>query len=29
MTIEGDKAAAERFLRLFPMPEPAAAVNPA
>jgi DNA-binding HxlR family transcriptional regulator/putative sterol carrier protein len=23
MTIEGDKAAAERFLRLFPMPEPA------
>jgi DNA-binding HxlR family transcriptional regulator/putative sterol carrier protein len=28
MTIEGDKAAAERFLRLFPMPEPAAAVNP-
>jgi DNA-binding HxlR family transcriptional regulator/putative sterol carrier protein len=29
MTIEGDKAAVERFLRLFPMPEPAAAVNPA
>jgi DNA-binding HxlR family transcriptional regulator len=24
MTIEGDKAAVERFLRLFPMPEPAA-----
>jgi DNA-binding HxlR family transcriptional regulator len=29
MTIEGDKAAVERFLRLFPMPEPAAAVSPA
>jgi DNA-binding HxlR family transcriptional regulator/putative sterol carrier protein len=28
MTIEGDKAAAERFVRLFPMPEPAAAVSP-
>jgi hypothetical protein len=26
MTIEGDKAAVERFVRLFPMPEPAAAV---
>jgi DNA-binding HxlR family transcriptional regulator/putative sterol carrier protein len=25
MAIEGDKAAVERFLRLFPMPEPAAA----
>jgi DNA-binding HxlR family transcriptional regulator/putative sterol carrier protein len=25
LTIEGDKAAAERFVRLFPMPEPAAA----
>jgi DNA-binding HxlR family transcriptional regulator/putative sterol carrier protein len=29
MTIEGDKAAMERFVRLFPMPEPAAAVSPA
>jgi DNA-binding HxlR family transcriptional regulator len=29
MTIEGDTAAAERFVRLFPMPEPAAAVSPA
>jgi DNA-binding HxlR family transcriptional regulator/putative sterol carrier protein len=29
MTIEGDKAAVERFVRLFPMPEPAAAVTPA
>jgi DNA-binding HxlR family transcriptional regulator len=29
MAIEGDKAAVERFLRLFPMPEPAAAVSPA
>jgi DNA-binding HxlR family transcriptional regulator len=29
MTIEGDKTAVERFLRLFPMPEPAAAVSPA
>jgi DNA-binding HxlR family transcriptional regulator len=28
MTIEGDKAAVERFVRLFPMPEPAAAVSP-
>jgi alkyl sulfatase BDS1-like metallo-beta-lactamase superfamily hydrolase len=28
MTIEGDKAAVERFVRLFPMPEPAA-VSPA
>jgi DNA-binding HxlR family transcriptional regulator/putative sterol carrier protein len=26
MSIEGDKAAVERFVRLFPMPEPAAAV---
>jgi hypothetical protein len=29
MTIEGDKAAVERFVALFPMPEPAAAVTPA
>jgi ubiquinone biosynthesis protein UbiJ len=29
MTIEGDKAAVERFLRLFPMPEPAAPASPA
>jgi DNA-binding HxlR family transcriptional regulator/putative sterol carrier protein len=29
MTIEGDKAAVERFVRLFPMPAPAAALNPA
>ena len=29
MTIEGDKRAAKRFLRLFPMPEPAPAVSPA
>jgi hypothetical protein len=29
MTIEGDKAAVERFVRLFPMPEPAAAVSAA
>jgi DNA-binding HxlR family transcriptional regulator len=29
MTIDGDKAAVERFVRLFPMPEPAAAVSPA
>jgi DNA-binding HxlR family transcriptional regulator len=29
MTIEGDEAAVERFVRLFPMPEPAAAVSPA
>ena len=29
MTIEGDKTAVERLLRLFPMPEPAAAVSPA
>jgi DNA-binding HxlR family transcriptional regulator len=29
MTIEGDKAAVERFVRLFPMPEPVAAVSPA
>jgi DNA-binding HxlR family transcriptional regulator/putative sterol carrier protein len=28
LTIEGDKAAVERFVRLFPMPEPAAAVGP-
>jgi DNA-binding HxlR family transcriptional regulator/putative sterol carrier protein len=27
MTIEGDRAAVERFVRLFPMPEPAAAVT--
>jgi len=27
LTIEGDKAAVERFLRLFPMPEPAAATH--
>ena len=27
MTIEGDKAAAKRFLRLFPMPEPALAAG--
>jgi ubiquinone biosynthesis protein UbiJ len=29
LTIEGEKAAVERFARLFPMPEPAAAVSPA
>jgi DNA-binding HxlR family transcriptional regulator len=29
MTIDGDKAAVERFVELFPMPEPAAAANPA
>jgi DNA-binding HxlR family transcriptional regulator/putative sterol carrier protein len=29
MTVEGDKAAVERFVRLFPTPEPAAAVSPA
>ena len=29
MTIEGEKAAVQRFVRLFPMPEPAAAVSPA
>jgi len=29
LTIEGDKAAAQRFVRLFPMPEPAAAAGPA
>ena len=29
MTIEGDKAAVERFVRLFPMPEPAAGDSPA
>jgi DNA-binding HxlR family transcriptional regulator/putative sterol carrier protein len=28
MTIEGDKAAVERFIHLFPMPEPDAAANP-
>jgi DNA-binding HxlR family transcriptional regulator len=28
MTIEGDAAAVERFVRLFPAPEPAAAVSP-
>jgi DNA-binding HxlR family transcriptional regulator/putative sterol carrier protein len=29
MTIEGDRAAVERFVRLFPMPEPAAGASPA
>jgi DNA-binding HxlR family transcriptional regulator len=29
MTIEGDKAAVERFVELFPIPEPAAAVSAA
>jgi DNA-binding HxlR family transcriptional regulator len=29
MTIQGDEAAAKRFLRLFPIPEPAPAVSPA
>jgi DNA-binding HxlR family transcriptional regulator len=29
MAIEGDKAAVRRFLRLFPMPEPALAAGPA
>jgi hypothetical protein len=29
MTIEGDKTAVERLIRLFPTPEPAAAVTPA
>jgi ubiquinone biosynthesis protein UbiJ len=29
MTIHGDKAAVKHFIRLFPMPEPAAAVSPA
>jgi DNA-binding HxlR family transcriptional regulator/putative sterol carrier protein len=29
MTVEGDKAAVKRFVRLFPMPEPAAAASPA
>jgi DNA-binding HxlR family transcriptional regulator/putative sterol carrier protein len=29
MTIEGDKAAVQRFARLFPLPEPAAAVSQA
>ena len=28
MTIEGDKAAVDRFVRLFPMPEPAATASP-
>jgi hypothetical protein len=27
MTIEGDTTAAKRFFRLFPLPEPAAAVS--
>jgi DNA-binding HxlR family transcriptional regulator len=29
LTIDGDKAAVERFVRLFPMPEPASPVSPA
>jgi DNA-binding HxlR family transcriptional regulator len=29
MTIDGDKAAVQRFIQLFPMPEPAAAASPA
>jgi hypothetical protein len=29
MKIDGDKAAVERFIRLFPVPEPAAAVSSA
>jgi hypothetical protein len=29
MTIEGDKAAVERFVGLLPIPEPAAAGSPA
>jgi DNA-binding HxlR family transcriptional regulator len=29
LMIEGDKAAVERFVRLFPVPEPAAGVSPA
>jgi DNA-binding HxlR family transcriptional regulator/putative sterol carrier protein len=29
LTIEGNEAAVERFIRLFPTPEPAAAVSPA
>ena len=29
LTIEGDAAAVERFVRLFPIPEPAAAAKPA
>jgi DNA-binding HxlR family transcriptional regulator/putative sterol carrier protein len=29
MTIQGDKAAVKRFLRLFPIPEPAPAASPA
>jgi ubiquinone biosynthesis protein UbiJ len=28
LTIEGDKAAAKRFVRLFPVPEPAAEMSP-
>jgi DNA-binding HxlR family transcriptional regulator/putative sterol carrier protein len=28
LTIEGDKAAAKRFVRLFPVPEPAAGISP-
>jgi DNA-binding HxlR family transcriptional regulator/putative sterol carrier protein len=28
LTIEGDKAAAKRFFRLFPVPEPAAGMSP-
>jgi ubiquinone biosynthesis protein UbiJ len=27
MTIQGDKAAVERFIRLFPMPQPTTATN--
>jgi DNA-binding HxlR family transcriptional regulator/putative sterol carrier protein len=29
LTLDGDKAAVERFVRLFPMPQPAGAVSPA
>jgi hypothetical protein len=29
MTAEGDTAAVERFVGLFPMPEPAAVASPA
>jgi alkyl sulfatase BDS1-like metallo-beta-lactamase superfamily hydrolase len=29
MSIEGDKALVERFVRLFPLPGPAATVSPA
>jgi ubiquinone biosynthesis protein UbiJ len=28
LTIDGDKAAVERFVRLFPLPEPGAATSP-